>query len=116
MSELEQLNEQLWIVNDKLSINEMARIEKLIIVHNDREPGQEIDNLKFAHFHYNKIHFKFKKDCPKNINDLRTMIVFKSELDKINKKELSDLLSLLKRRPTNNRLNAKTVYDLTIGM
>ena len=94
----------------------MAKIEKLIIVHNDKEPGQDVDNLKFAHFHYNNIHFKFKQECPRNITELRQMIAFDSEQKKITDKELKDLLKLLQKRPTKtNRIKADTVYDLTIG-
>lgn len=111
-----QLNEELWIIQDEQNINEMAKIEKLIIVHNDKEPGQDVDNLKFAHFHYNNIHFKFKQECPKNITELRQMIAFDSEQKKITDKELKDLLKLLQKRPTKtNRIKADTVYDLTIG-
>ena len=114
--DVKQLNEQLWIIQDEQNINEMAKIEKLIIVHNDREPGQDVDNLKFAHFHYNNIHFKFKQECPKNITELRQMIAFDSEQKKITDKELKDLLKLLQKRPTKtNRIKADTVYDLTIG-
>ena len=92
-----QLNEELWIIQDEQNINEMAKIEKFIIVHNDRESGQDIDNLKFAHFHYNNIHFKFKQECPKNITELRQMIAFDSEQQKITDKELKDLLKLLQK-------------------
>ena len=114
--DVKQSNEELWIIQDEQNINEMAKIEKFIIVHNDREPGQDIDNLKFAHFHYNNIHFKFKQECPKNITELRQMIVFDSEQKKITDKELKDLLKLLQKRPTKtNRIKADTVYDLTIG-
>ena len=114
--DVKQLNEQLWIIQDEQNINEMAKIEKLIIVHNDREPGQDVDNLKFAHFHYNNIHFKFKQECPRNITELRQMIAFDSEQKKITDKELKDLLKLLQKRPTKtNRIKADTVYDLTIG-
>ena len=114
--DVKQLNEQLWIIQDEQNINEMAKIEKFIIVHNDREPGQDVDNLKFAHFHYNNIHFKFKQECPKNITALRQMNAFDSEQKKITDKELKDLLKLLQKRPTKtNRIKADTVYDLTIG-
>lgn len=113
---IKQLNEELWIIQDEQNINEMAKIEKFIIVHNDREPGQDLDNLKFAHFHYNNIHFKFKQECPRNITELRQMIAFNSEQKKITDKELKDLLKLLQKRPTKtNRIKANTVYDLTIG-
>ena len=96
--DFKQLNEELWIIQDEQNINEMAKIEKFIIVHNDREPGQELDNLKFAHFHYNNVHFKFKQECPRNITELRQMIAFSSEQKKITDKELKDLLKLLQKR------------------
>ena len=115
-TELQKLNEEFWIFKDSQNMNEMARIEKVIIVHNDKEPGQDIDNLKFAHFHYNNIHFKFRQQCPKNILELRQMIAFSSEQKKITDKELKDLLKLLQKKPTKtNRISANNVYDLTIG-
>lgn len=116
MKSFKQLNEDLWIVQDNLSINEMARIEKVIIVHTDREPGQYGDNLKFAHFHYNNIHFKFMQQCPKNITQLRQMIAFEKEQIKITDKELKNLLTILCRKPSKqNRIQTDSVYDYTIG-
>lgn len=113
--DVKQLNEELWIIQDEQNINEMAKIEKFIIVHNDREPGQDIDNLKFAHFHYNNIHFKFKQECPKNITELRQMIAFDSEQKKITDKELKDLLKLLQKKPSvKRRAPYKNVYDYVL--
>ena len=113
--DFKQLNEELWIIQDEQNINEMAKIEKFIIVHNDREPGQDIDNLKFAHFHYNNIHFKFKQECPRNITELRQMIAFDSEQKKITDKELKDLLKLLQKRPTvKRRAPYNNVYDYVL--
>lgn len=113
--DFKQLNEELWIIQDEQNINEMAKIEKFIIVHNDREPGQDIDNLKFAHFHYNNIHFKFKQECPRNITELRQMIAFSSEQKKITDKELKDLLKLLQKRPTvKRRAPYNNVYDYVL--
>ena len=113
--DFKQLNEELWIIQDEQNINEMAKIEKFIIVHNDREPGQELDNLKFAHFHYNNVHFKFKQECPRNITELRQMIAFSSEQKKITDKELKDLLKLLQKRPTvKRRAPYNNVYDYVL--
>ena len=113
--DVKQLNEELWIIQDEQNINEMAKIEKFIIVHNDREPGQDIDNLKFAHFHYNNVHFKFKQECPRNITELRQMIAFSSEQKKITDKELKDLLKLLQKRPTvKRRAPYNNVYDYVL--
>ena len=113
--DFKQLNEVLWIIQDEQNINEMAKIEKFIIVHNDREPGQELDNLKFAHFHYNNVHFKFKQECPRNITELRQMIAFSSEQKKITDKELKDLLKLLQKRPTvKRRAPYNNVYDYVL--
>lgn len=116
-TELQKLNEEFWIFKDSQNMNEMARIEKVIIVHNDREPGQKLDNLKFAHFHYNNIHFKFMQECPQNITQLKQMIAFESEKSKISDNDLRQLLKLLQRRPSNTRrIKAINVYDYTIGM
>ena len=112
---LKQLNEELMIINDELNMNEMAHIEKFIIVHNDKEPGQELDNEKFAHFHYNNVHFKFKQECPKNITELKSMIAFDSEKLKLNDKELNKLLKLLQRKPSRQgKVHHTTVYDKVI--
>lgn len=116
-TELQKLNEEFWIFKDSQNMNEMARIEKVIIVHNDREPGQDIDNLKFAHFHYNNIHFKFRQQCPKNITELKTMIAFNSEITKINNKALSTLLGILQRRPSGSlRGKYNNVYDYVLDV
>lgn len=113
--DFKQLNEELWIIQDEQNINEMAKIEKFIIVHNDREPGQDIDNLKFAHFHYNNIHFKFKQECPRNITELRQMIAFDSEQKKITDKELKNLLKLLQKKPSiKRRAPYNNVYDYVL--
>lgn len=111
----QQINEELLIVQDELNIDEMAKIEKFIIVHNDKEPGQDLDNEKFAHFHYANIHFKFRKECPKNITQLREMIAFNSEQTKITDKELSELLKLLKRKPSRQgKAFHSNVYDKVV--
>lgn len=113
--DFKQLNEELWIIQDEQNINEMAKIEKFIIVHNDREPGQDIDNLKFAHFHYNNIHFKFKQECPRNITELRQMIAFDSEQKKITDEELKNLLKLLQKKPSiKRRAPYNNVYDYVL--
>lgn len=113
--DFKQLNEELWIIQDEQNINEMAKIEKFIIVHNDREPGQELDNLKFAHFHYNNVHFKFKQKCPRNITELRQMIAFDSGQKKITDKELKDLLKLLQKKPSiKRRAPYNNVYDYVL--
>lgn len=116
---IKQINEQFWIRNDELClcVNEIVRIEKYIIVHNDKEPKQDTDNFKFAHFHYNNIHFKFMQECPQNITQLKQMIAFESEKSRISDNDLRQLLKLLQRRPSNTRrIKAINVYDYTIGM
>lgn len=113
--DIKQLNEKLAIIQDNQNINEMANIEKCIIVHNDKEPGQSLDNDKFAHFHYNDIHFKFKQECPKNLTELKTMIAFDSEKSQISDRELSELLKILQRKPSGKkRGNYERVYDFVI--
>ena len=113
---IKRLNEEMWKIQDNFAMNEMAKIEKVLIIHNDKEPGQEIDNLKFAHFHYNDIHFRFRQVCPKNITELKEMIAFESEKKKITSKELANLLKLLQRKPIRTRVKADTVYDLTLAV
>ena len=114
--DIKQLNEEIaFVIQDTKAMNEMATIEKQIIVHNDKETGQIDDNLKFAHFHYANIHFKFRKNCPKNISELKEMIAFSYELKRIKDIELSKLLKLLNSKPTrNSRIKADTVYDYVI--
>lgn len=116
---IKQINEKFWILNDELClcVNEIVRIEKYIIVHNDKETEQDTNNFKFAHFHYNNIHFKFMQECPQNITQLKQMIAFESEKCKISDNDLRQLLKLLQRRPSNTRrIKAINVYDYTIGM
>ena len=116
MKDIQEINEELSIILDNNNMNEMANIEKCIVVHNDRETGQIGDNLKFAHFHYKNIHFKFKQECPRNVIELRQMIAFESEQTKIKDNELSDLLKILQKKPSNNkRIKADNVYDFVIG-
>ena len=113
--DIKQLNEKLAIIQDNQNMNEMANIEKYIIVHNDKEPGQSLDNDKFAYFHYNDIHFKFKQECPKNLTELKTMIAFDSEKNQISDRELSELLKILQRKPSGKkRGNYERVYDFVI--
>ena len=107
MSEVQRLNQEIAIVQDTLTINEMARIEKFILVHNDTEP-----NDKFAHFHYKDIHYRFASKCPKNITELKKLIAFKVEVSKVKESDLTELLSLLQKQPTGkNRGNYSNVYD-----
>lgn len=115
MTSMKQINEELAIIQDNINMYEMANIEKCILVHNDKEAGQEED-YKFAHFHYKNIHFKFMQDCPKNITQLKQMIAFSVERNKLSDKDLSDLLKILKRKPSRNtRMKADTVYDFVVG-
>ena len=109
--DIKQLNEKLAIIQDNQNMNEMANIEKYIIVHNDKEPGQSLDNDKFAYFHYNDIHFKFKQECPKNLTELKTMIAFDSEKNQISDRELSELLKILQRKPSGKKLREKALED-----
>lgn len=116
---IKQINEQFWIRNDELClcVNEIVRIERYIIVHNDKEPEQDTDNFKFAHFHYNNIHFKFMQECPQNITQLKQMIAFESEKSKISDNDLRQLLKLLQRRPTaKKRGSYNNVYDYIIDV
>lgn len=113
--DIEHINEELAIIQDNDNMYEMANIEKQIIVHNDRENGQAGDNLKFAHFNYKNVHFKFTQECPKNITQLKEMIAFNVEQKKLNDKDLTELLKLLKRKPSGKKRGIyNCVYDLVI--
>ena len=116
MSEAQQLNEVLsFTLQDTTCMNEMATIEKVIIVHNDREVGQVADNFKFAHFHFANLHFKFRRECPKNLLELKEMIAFPYELKRVKETELKKLLKLLNSKPTKKtRVVVDNIYDYTI--
>ena len=97
-----------YLQNITINQEEQANIEK-IIIHNDR------NSLKFAHFHYNNVYFKFTEECPKNITQLKAMIAFKFDQKKISDKELTDLLKILERKPSGKKRGKyDCVYDLVI--
>lgn len=116
--DFQQLNEDIIYQYHKMTpINELADVGFGVEVHNDDDKSKEADQLKFAHFHWKGVHFKFKRTCPKNMTELRQMIAFKREQTKISNHELTRLCKLLKSKPPiNDYLNANTVYELAMGL
>lgn len=115
--DIKQINEDLiYELHIKMPINEMAKINGVIEVHNEDDSSPEADQLKFAHFHYKGIHFKFSRNMPKNVQDVRKMIAFKREQNKIDDHELTELCKILKSRPIR-KLAGKfdTVYECALA-
>lgn len=104
---LKKLNEEIILQLHSLAvINEMAKIEKEIELRSEDDG----DIVKFAHFHFRGVHFKFMRECPQTKEDILKMVAFPNkELQKLSSKDIKDLLKLLnKRYSKNNQLN---VYD-----
>lgn len=104
---LENINEELLLqLHSFATINEMAKIEKEIELRNEDDG----DVVKFAHFHFRGVHFKFMRNCPQTKEDIIKMIAFpKKELQKLSSKDIKDLLKLLQKPYSkDSRLN---VYD-----
>ena len=109
--------EDLYYTTESKYINEMARIKGVIIVHNENDNSLELNQLKFAHFHYKNIHFKFSRNLPKNATQLRKLIAFGKEQKLISDNELTQLAKILKSKPDKNKfIKANTVYDMALGL
>lgn len=107
MNEIKKLNEEVMLELHSLdTINEMAKIEKEIELRNEDDG----DVVKFAHFHFRGVHFKFMRECPQTKEDIVKMVAFpKKELQKLSSKDLTDLLKLLNSKYSKD--NRLTVYD-----
>ena len=119
--DFKQINEDLiYEIHMATPINEMAKINGVIIVHNEDDESEGMDQLKFAHFHYKNIHFRFSRNIPKNATQARRMIAFKREQSKIDDHELTELCKVLKSRPVRKHVSAPTVYqyamDVWVGL
>lgn len=116
MQDIKQLNEDLlYELHVAMPINEMAKINGVIEIHNENDDSPEADQLKFAHFHYKGIHFKFSRDIPKNVTQARKLIAFKREQTKITDKELTELCKILKSKPMRKLGNKfDNVYECAI--
>ena len=109
--------EDLYYTTESKYINEMAKLDGGIIVHNENDSSTKTDQLKFAHFHYKNIHFKFSKNLPKNVSQLRKLIAFDKEQKLISDNELTQLAKILKSKPTRpKKTKAKTVYEAIIDI
>lgn len=107
----------LYELHIAMPINEMAKLDGGIEVHNEDDESADIEQLKFAHFHYNGIHFKFSRNIPKNATQARKLIAFNREQTKIDDHELTQLVRILNARPTRPRkTKAKTVYEAVIDI
>ena len=83
----------------------------------DPPPGNEDDGdvVKFAHFHFKGVHFKFMRNCPQTKEDIVKMIAFpKKELQKLSSKDIKDLLKLLHSSWDKN--SSMTVYEACIAV
>ena len=107
--------EDLYYTTELKYINEMADVGFGVIVHNENDNCLELNQLKFAHFHYKNIHFKFSRNLPKNAAQLRKLIAFDKEQKLISDRELNQLAKILKSKPLNNkRSNYASIYDKSI--
>lgn len=111
-SKIQKLNEELQ------PINEMAKLTGGIVVHNENDNSENIDQLKFAHFHWKGVHFKLSRHIPQNVSELRKMIAFPSKENfKLSDFELTELVNILKSKPVKPRKNSfRTVYQQIIEM
>lgn len=111
-SKIQKLNEELQ------PINEMAKLTGGIVVHNENDNSENIDQLKFAHFHWKGVRFKLSRHIPKNVSELRKMIAFPSKENfKLSDFELTELVNILKSKPVKPRKNSfRTVYQQIIEM
>lgn len=111
--DFKQLNEDVLYEYHKLiPINEMADVGYGVEVHNEDDNSPNADQLKFAHFHWGGVHFKFSKNLPKNATQLKQMIAFKRELNKLDDHELSKLVKILKSKPPINKFGKyNNVYE-----
>lgn len=107
MHKIEKLNEKVMLeLHSLATINEMAKIEKEIELRNEDDG----DVVKFAHFHFRGVHFKFMRECPQTKEDIIKMVAFpKKELQTLSAKDIRDLLRLLNSKYSKD--NRLTVYD-----
>lgn len=116
MNETKKLNEEL----DEESILEihylgsfstMAKINKQIELASEDDG----DSIKFAHFHFKHVHFKFMKECPQTKEDIIKMVAFpKTQLQKLSTKDIEELLTLLHSKWDKN--SSMSVYQASIAV
>lgn len=114
---LKESNEELlYEIHTSIPINEMAKLTGDIEVHNENDNSPNADQLKFTHFHYKGIHFRFSRSIPKNATEARSMIAFRREQSKITDRELTELCKVLKSKPIRKTGNFKTVYECAVTL
>lgn len=117
MKKAKELTEELlYNIHMLMPINEMATINNVIEVHNENDNSIQSHQLKFAHFHYEGIHFRFSRNIPKNASQARKMIAFSREQNKIDDFELTQLCKILASRPNRKNVSAKTVYQYALDL
>lgn len=116
--DISKLNEELiYELHMATPINEMAELDGNIEVHSENDKSADMQELKFAHFHWNGVHFKFSRTLPKNASQLRKMIAFDREQNKVDDFELNKLAKILASKPTRpKKTSAKTVYEAVIDI
>lgn len=109
---IEKLNEEIILQLHSLAvINEMAKINKQIELRNEDDG----DTVKFAHFHFRGVYFKFMRECPQTKEDILKMVAFSNkELQKLSTKDIKDLLVLLHSKWDKN--SCMTVYEACIAV
>lgn len=88
-----------------MDMSEMARLDGGIVVRNDN------DDKKFAHFHWNNVHFAFKRNCPKNATEVKEMIAFPKEINRLSNHQFTELAKLLNSEPIKKRGTYPNVYS-----
>lgn len=90
---IEKLNEEIILQLHSLAvINEMAKINKQIELRNEDDG----DTVKFAHFHFRGVHFKFMRKCPETKEDIVRMVAFPNkELQKLSTKDYKRFISII---------------------
>lgn len=108
---LDEINEELALqLHSMATINEMAKINKQIELRNEDDG----DVVKFAHFHFKGVHFKFLSYCPQNKEDIMKMVAFKKETQKLSSKDIKDLIKLLNSKWDKN--SSMNVYEASIAV
>ena len=109
--------DDLFYTIESQYINEIVKLDGDIIVHNENDNSLDSNQLKFAHFHCKNIHFKFSRNIPKNVVQLRKLITFDKEQKFISNRELAQLAKILKSKPTRpKKTRATSVYESIIDI
>lgn len=109
------IQELTKILEELLSLNEMAVINDTIEVNNEDVTNDKGEvQEKFAHFHWvykRKVHFKFSNRIPKNISELKQLFAFKTDARLLSDKELGKVVKDLKSVITQGTFKGKTTFE-----